>query len=531
MRLGPRLGAAFAVVLLLLIAVMAVGLRSGSAQSAATAKLAQAQRMSSAVLQAKYRSADFNGWQTAYAFDALRGINGAAEDAAPSRASFLASAAGFEKELATAAAAAGSDPAAAAQVDKARQQFQQFMAVDAQVAADYRTRNFDTMKQANNLVLGQEIQLFNDIAAAMDKLDAIARRGVAQAQRAADDAKASGGVEIWAIGSIAVVLALALAVLLTLSITRPVAAVRDRLKLLAEGDLATPMPVSGRDELSEMGHALDDAVTSLRDLVTTMSGSAVSLAAAAEELTATTENIASSAAASSTQAGVVSAAAQQVATNVQTVSAGSEQMAASIQEIAHSTHEAADIAASAVQVAAAAGETIDSLGKASAEITDVVKAITSIAEQTNLLALNATIEAARAGEAGKGFAVVAGEVKDLAQETARATESIATKVAAIQSGTTSAVRAVEQIGEIIARVNDFQTTIAAAVEEQTATTGEMTRSTSEAASGAEQIAGGIGGVADAAQLANEGIAQSQIALVELARMSADLQSLVGRFTT
>ena len=159
----------------------------------------------------------------------------------------------------------------------------------------------------------------------------------------------------------------------------------------------------------------------------------------------------------------------------------------------------------------------------------MVKVITSIAEQTNLLALNATIEAARAGEAGKGFAVVASEVKDLAQETARATEDISRRVQAIQADTGGAVVAIEEISRVIARISDFQTTIASAVEEQTATTAEMSRSVSEAANGSSEIAQNITGVAEAARLTTEGVQQSQEATGELARMSAELTSLVSTF--
>jgi methyl-accepting chemotaxis protein len=172
---------------------------------------------------------------------------------------------------------------------------------------------------------------------------------------------------------------------------------------------------------------------------------------------------------------------------------------------------------------------MNKLGASSAEIGNVIKVITAIAEQTNLLALNATIEAARAGEMGKGFAVVASEVKDLAQETARATEDISRRVEAIQSDTTGAVTAIEEISNVIQRISEFQTTIASAVEEQTATTAEMSRSVSEAASGTGEIAQNITGVAEAARMTSQGVTETQQATTELARMSTELSGLVSTF--
>ena len=185
----------------------------------------------------------------------------------------------------------------------------------------------------------------------------------------------------------------------------------------------------------------------------------------------------------------------------------------------------------AVKDANKTNETIKHLGESSNQIGEVVKVITSIAQQTNLLALNATIEAARAGEAGKGFAVVANEVKELAKETAKATEDISQKIEAIQTDTRGAVTAIGQISAIIGQINDIQNTIASAVEEQTATTNEISRNVAEAAKGSSEIAQNITGVAEAARHTSSGAADTQKAAGELTRMAAGLQGLVSKFTS
>lgn len=199
------------------------------------------------------------------------------------------------------------------------------------------------------------------------------------------------------------------------------------------------------------------------------------------------------------QAGSVSSAAEQVFKSNQTVATGVEELAMSIREVAKNAHEAAQVANSGVKIAEATNATVARLGESSSEIGKVVDVINTIAEQTNLLALNATIEAARAGEAGKGFAVVANEVKELAKETAKATEEIREKILAIQKDTTSAVKAIGEISGIIKQINSFQGTIAGAVEEQFATTSEIGHSAAEAANGNAQIVQGVAAVAEMAR--------------------------------
>ncbi|GAB2885398.1 methyl-accepting chemotaxis protein [Nocardioides pacificus] len=371
-----------------------------------------------------------------------------------------------------------------------------------------------------------------ELAIASSLVDATAAAEVT-ATTTADEANAAyTSARTWTIAIILVALAtsIAAALLLVRSIIGPVRRVNAVLDQVAGGDLSVRVGTTGGAEIGEVAASVDRTLDSLSAVLTLVGSSATRLGEASEQLTGVADGIADNARTAAGQAEMVVGSAGEVAHSVDTVASGSEQMDAAIREIAVNVTEVARVAGQAVGVAEETTRMVGKLGDSSQEIAAVVKLINGIAEQTNLLALNATIEAARAGEAGKGFAVVASEVKELAQETARATEDISSRVAAIQSDTAGAVEAIGHISGVIGEINDYQSTIAAAVEEQTSTTNEMNRNVSEAAHGSRQIAESISGLAAGTQQTTERAADAQTAAIELARMSGELQEAVGRFT-
>jgi methyl-accepting chemotaxis protein len=325
------------------------------------------------------------------------------------------------------------------------------------------------------------------------------------------------------------IIGLVLAAAITRLIVRPLSHCVTALQKVGHGDLTVRVEVESADEVGQMAQTLNETAAAMAGTVGRVHSSSDLLASASEELSAVAAELSASAEQTAAQVSTVSDSAGRVSEGVQAVSAGADEMGTSIREISNSANEAAGVASDAARTAESTNTSVARLGEASAQIGTVVALITSIAEQTNLLALNATIEAARAGEAGKGFAVVASEVKDLAQETASATQQITAQVQAIQDETGNAVSAIQEIAQVIGTINDYATTIAAAVEEQTATTAEIARSVGQAAEGSSDIAGTIAGVAEAAQHVTNGATDTQQTAIELARTAADLQTTVSTY--
>jgi methyl-accepting chemotaxis protein len=298
----------------------------------------------------------------------------------------------------------------------------------------------------------------------------------------------------------------------------------------AGGDLTgDELIIRSRDEVGGLATNINTMQANLRKVIQAISENSQNVANASEEFSSVSQQISANSEETSAQASAVASATEQVNRYLQTVATATEEMSASISEIAKNATESAKIAGAAMQSATETNAIVTELGASSAEIGQVIKAITSIAQKTDLLALNATVEAARAGEVGAGFAVVANEVKELAKQTATATEDISRKIEAIQTDAKAAVTAIGSISGIIAQVNAIAGTIAAAVEEQSATANEMSRNLTEAAKGAGEVGQNIHGVAQAAQSTSQGATDSLKASQQLAQLSHKLRQLVEQF--
>jgi methyl-accepting chemotaxis protein len=407
-----------------------------------------------------------------------------------------------------------------------RDAWQKYLAVHERANTLARENEY----QANLLAQSEGSDAFE--AAAKILQDEVAIEDKAAGDFAANGAHVYSSSRYWVIGFLISAVVLGFAMASAIGRTQSVASgtMLAQIQEIAAKNLEIDdVEINSDDEIGRACMALNTMKNSLGDVIQLIADTAMRVASASDELFAAREQITANSEDTSAQANIVSQTAQRVSQHLQTLSTGAEEMASTIQNISTHAHDAARIAGDAVRSARAANATVAKLGNSSAEIGEVIKVITTIAQQTNLLALNATIEAARAGQAGKGFAVVANEVKELAKQTATSTEDIGKRIAAIQSDTSSAVEAIATINAVINQINDISGTIAAAVEEQSATTNEMKRNVSEAATGADEISSSIGGVARVAEGTSFRAQESQRAAQELAEVAKLLGQLMGQF--
>jgi len=378
-------------------------------------------------------------------------------------------------------------------------------------------------------------------------------------ERKQNEKKAMRGTKTAIIGftTIAVILSIALTIIILRLIITPVAKGVAMANKMADGDLTQQLNIDQNDEIGVLAAALNKMSSNLKNMFAEIAANTQTLSSSSSELSAVSEQISTNSVQTADRSNNVSAAAEEMATNmnsvasameetstnIQTVVSAAEEMNATIAEISGNTAQGSETTAKAVKMAKHVSDKVDELGKAALEINKVTETIADISEQTNLLALNATIEAARAGEAGKGFAVVAEEIKALAQQTAKATSEINTKIVGVQTTTKESVTAIESIVDIINEINNIVTAVAAAIEEQSATTQEISNNVSQAAIGIEEVNSNVSQtsavasdvtqeitqVSQAANEMNSGSEQVKTSAEELSNLAENLNEMVSRF--
>ena len=503
---------------------------------AANDDLANLQGLYRAVSELRYGNTDVDGWQGFYAWDtALEGQVAAVTPTAGSNRESFEKAVKDTQAKFDAMGPSGmtdrmTDQEKALLADMTKN-WNAFLVADAKAVAAFRSGTEAGLAEGTKIINEGDAV---DTYAAADKdagelLTSVLGRVDGQRANASEVADRTLLVIVATLAALALLI-VAGALAVARPLVRNVRAVQASVDALGTGDLRVPAEATSQDEIGAMAQSAERARLAFRDVIGAVREASSRVQDSSTVLSDVSTRLSTSANATRHRLDEVASASGQVGTTVDTVAAGTEEMSASIRAIAQNANSAADVAARAVDAAARTNTTVGKLGASSEEIGNVIKVMGQIAGQTNLLALNATIEAARAGEAGRGFAVVANEVKELARETSEATESITSRISAIQTDTEEAVAAITEIAAIIATINDTQRMIAAAVDEQNSTTNEMGANAAQAAAGTT----GIGDrVRDAVASAGESTSAAQAtseASAELSGHAAELAVLVDRFT-